>query len=206
MEVQVKELIEKIWNDGVKDAETKAAVIIKDAGAKAEAIIIAAKKEAAEMTARAREDAQKAEQAGREALKQAGRDLILNLQSRITDLFTVIVRAEVAQAMDAKVIGESIVKLIGSWQGNVSDIQVVLTEKDFAVLEDNLRGQLAAQVNKGLEIKPSAGLDSGFLVAVKDGSAYHNFSAEGIAAVLSESLNPRISALLAEGVKSKAEA
>ncbi|MBN1545967.1 MAG: hypothetical protein JW902_04835 [Syntrophaceae bacterium] len=206
MEVQVKELIEKIWNDGVKDAEMKASVIIKEAETKAETIITNAKKEAAQITAKAREDALRSEQAGREALKQAGRDLLLNLQSRITDLFNIIVKQEVASAMNEKIIGETIVRLIGSWKDDITNIQVVLSEKDYRDLEMQLRAKLAEQINKGLEIRPSASLDSGFLVAVKDGSAYHNFSAEGIAAVLSESLNPKISALLNEGLKGKAEA
>ena len=96
--------------------------------------------------------------------------------------------------------------LIGSWKDDIANIQIVLSEKDYSDLETHLRAKLAEQINKGLEIRPSASLDSGFLVAVKDGSAYHNFSAEGIAAVLSESLNPKISTLLNEGLKGKPEA
>ncbi len=206
MEVHVKELIEKIWNDGVKDAESKAAGIIREAESKAEAILANARKEAAQITAKSREEALKSEQAGREALKQAGRDLILNLQSKITDLFNIIVKQEIASAMDDKVLGEIIFRLLSAWPGNISNIQVVLSEKDYKDLEIYLREKLAEQINKGLEIRPSASLDSGFLIAVKDGSAYHNFSAEGIAAVLSESLSPKISALLNEGLKGKSEA
>jgi len=206
MEVQLKELIEKIKNDGVKDAEQKAAEIIKSADAKAEDIVAKARKEAALIVARAKEDALKSEQSGRESLKQAGRDLVLNLQSRITDLFNLIIKNEVAGAMDDKVLAETIVKLISSWKGDISDLQVLLSEKDYKNVENVLRSKLADQIKKGFEVKASSRLDAGFLVSVKDGSAYHNFSAEGIAEVLSEYLNPRISALLHEGIKGKAGA
>ena len=206
MEVQLKELIEKIKNDGVKDAEQKAAEIIKSADAKAEDIVAKARKEAAQIVARAKEDAFKSEQSGRESLKQAGRDLVLNLQSRITDLFNIIIKKEVAGSMDEKVLAETIVKLISSWKGDISDLQVLLSEKDYKNVENVLRSKLADHIKKGFEVKASSRLDAGFLVSEKDGSAYHNFSAEGIAEVLSEYLNPRISALLNEGIKGKAGA
>jgi V/A-type H+-transporting ATPase subunit E len=201
MEVQLKELIDKIKSDGVNVAETKAAEIVKDAEAKAQEIEERAKKEAAQIIAKAKEDALRSENSGKDALRQAGRDLVLNLQQKITDLFNVIIKAEVASSMDEKILGEAIAKLIGSWNTDVSDLKILLSKTDFGKAEAGLKTKLAAQISKGLDIKPSDQLDAGFLVSVKDGSAYHNFSAEGIAEVLSEYLNPRLSALLEEGVK-----
>lgn len=201
MEVQVKELIEKIKNDGVKTAEANAAKIIKDAEAKAEEIISKAKKDAAQSAVKAKEDAEKAEQSGKEALKQAGRDLLLNLQSRITVLFDKILKNEVTDAMDDKVMSEAISTLISSWKGDVSDLSVLLSEKDYVKVENALKSKLSDQIKKGFEVKASKSIDAGFLVSVKDGSAYYNFSNAGIAEVLSEYLNPRISVLLKEGVE-----
>ncbi|MDX9800370.1 MAG: V-type ATP synthase subunit E [Spirochaetia bacterium] len=203
MEVQLKELIEKIKIDGVKDAEVKAADIVKKAEAKAEEIVAKAKKEASRIITDAKEEAVKSGLSGQEALKQAGRDLVLNLQTKITDLFNIIIKQDVASAMDDKVLAETIVKLIGSWKGSTDNLQVLLSEKDYKNVENVLRTKLADQIKKGFEVKASKSLDAGFLVSMKDGSAYHNFSAEGIAEVLSEYLNPRISALLSEGVKGK---
>ncbi len=206
MEVQLKELIDKIKSDGVTVAESKAAEIIKNAEAKSQEIIEKAKKEAAQIVSKGKEDALRSENSGKEALRQAGRDLVLNLQSKIIDLFNVIIKNEVAGAMDEKVLGDAITKLITSWNGDVSNLKILLSEKDYEKVEKGLKAKLAEQIKKGFEIKPSKQLDAGFLVSVKDGSAYHNFSAEGIAEVLSEYLNPRLSALLEEGVKGKAGA
>ncbi len=206
MEVQLKELIEKIKKDGVETAESKASGIVKDAEAKAAEIISKANNDAAQITAKAKEDAVKSEQTGEEALKQAGRDLVLNLQTQITDLFNVIIKDEVASAMDEKVLGETIVKLISAWKGDDSKIQVLVSEKDLDKVEKNLKAKLADKIKKGFEVKASKNLDAGFLVSEKDGSAYHNFSAEGIAEVLSDYLNPRLAALVSDGVKEKAEA
>ncbi|MBO7047441.1 MAG: V-type ATP synthase subunit E, partial [Spirochaetia bacterium] len=59
MEVQVKELIDKIKTDGIKSAEDKAAQIIKEAQAKAETILANAKKEASAIVADAEDKAAK---------------------------------------------------------------------------------------------------------------------------------------------------
>ncbi len=206
MEVQLKELIEKIKKDGVETAEGKALQIVKDAEVKAAEIVAKANSDASQIVAKAKEDAARSEQTGEEALKQAGRDLVLNLQTQITELFNVIIKDEVASAMDEKVLVETIVKLISSWKGDESKIQVLVSEKDLDNVEKNLKAKLADKIKKGFEVKASKKLDAGFLVSEKDGSAYHNFSAEGIAEVLSDYLNPRIAALVNEGVKGKAEA
>jgi len=206
MEVQLKELIDKIKSDGVNVAESKAAEIIKDAEAKSQEILEKAKKEAAQIIAKGKEDAIRSENSGKDALKQAGRDLVLNLQQKITDLFNVIIKSETAGAMDERVLGDAITKLITSWKGDVSNLKIVLSDKDYEKVEKGLKSKLAEQIKKGLDIKPSEQLNAGFFVSAKDGSAYHNFSAEGIAEVLSEYLNPRLSALLEEGVKGKAGA
>ncbi|MCQ2603654.1 MAG: V-type ATP synthase subunit E [Spirochaetia bacterium] len=201
MEVQVKELIDKIKTDGIKTAEEKAAQIVKDAQAKAETIVANAKKEASVIVADAEEKAAKSKVSGEEAIKQAGRDLILNIREKITDLFNVILNNEVKGAMDDKLMGNVITNLISSWKGDDGDLEVLLPEKDIKSTEQYLMAKLADKVKKGLDIKPSRSIDAGFHVSAKDGSAYHNFSAEGIAEVFSDYLNPRLAKLLAEGIK-----
>ena len=138
--------------DGVKDAELKAADIVKNAEAKADEIVAKAKKEASRIIAGAKEEAVKSEQSGREALKQAGRDLVLNLQTKITDLFNIIIKKEVASAMDDKVLAETIVKLIGSWKSGTENLQVLLSEKDYRNVENVLRTTIADQIKKGFEV------------------------------------------------------
>ncbi len=206
MEVQVKELIDKIKTDGIKSAEDKAAQIIKEAQAKAETILANAKKEASAIIADADDKAEKSKISGEEAIKQAGRDLVLNIREKITALYNVILQNEVKGAMDEKLISDVIVKLISNWKGEDSaDLTVLVSEKDAKAVEQVLMNKLADKVKKGLDVKASKNIDAGFHVEAKDGSAYHNFSAEGIAEVFADYLNPRLANLLAEGIK-KAEA
>jgi V/A-type H+-transporting ATPase subunit E len=205
MEVQVKELIDKIKTDGIKSAEDKAAQIIKEAQAKAETILANAKKEASAIIADADDKAARSKISGEEAIKQAGRDLVLNIREKITALYNGILQNEVKGAMDEKLIGEVIVKLISSWKDEDADVTVLVSEKDAKAVEQVLMNKLADKVKKGLTVKPSKAIEAGFKIELKDGSAYLDCSDEGIVELLSDFLNPRLANLLSEGNK-KAEA
>lgn len=86
MDVQLKELIDKIKNDGVKSAEENAARIISEAEEKASGIIRKARENADTLRDTARADAEKTERSGKEALRQAGRDLVLTIKAEISTL------------------------------------------------------------------------------------------------------------------------
>ena len=65
MSEQIKELIEKIQQEGVKAAEDKARAIIDEAGLQAQAIIKEAQKEAQSIILGAQDRAAKMEESGR---------------------------------------------------------------------------------------------------------------------------------------------
>jgi V/A-type H+-transporting ATPase subunit E len=56
-------------------------------------------------------------------------------------------------------------------------------------------------LKKGIELKPFPELQAGFRIAMKDGSAYYNFSDQGIAEILAEYMNPRIAEIVQEAVE-----
>lgn len=197
MDVQLKELIETIKKEGVQSAEEKAAEIIKKAEQQSSEIVEKAQRDSERIVAKAKEDAERAEQAGRDALKQAGRDLLLNLRARITQIFDALVRQETSSALHGKVLEEAIVALMKAWNGEeLGQLEVRLPSSDLKELEASLRTRLAEQMKKGMEIKPTPDSKAGFLITEKGGNAYYDFSAEGVAEVLSEYLSPRLGELI----------
>lgn len=202
MDVQLKELIETIKTEGVKEAEDKSAAIISEAEAQAKSILEAARKEAEKIVASGRADAAKFEASGKEAVKQASRDLLLKIQGQIENLFDSLIQKESATAFSGKVLEESIVAVMKGWAEKGSlDLTVLLSDKDFKNLEKTLKDRLSAEMKKGLEIKPFSGVDAGFRIAEKDGGSYYNFTAQGVAEMLSEFLNPRLAELMKEAGK-----
>jgi V/A-type H+-transporting ATPase subunit E len=202
MDAQLNEIIETIKSEGVETAERQAAEIKKKAEEDADTTIRDAEKRAREIVDDARAEAQKLEASGKQALTQAGRDLILNLQNRITTLFDAVVEKATGEAYSADVVSEAVVALIKAWpEQQTSDLNVLLPESQREKVESQLRSKLADEIKAGLEIKPVQGIDAGFRISVKDGSVYYDFSSDGIAEVLSAHLNPR----LQEAVKQAAE-
>jgi V/A-type H+-transporting ATPase subunit E len=202
MDVQLQELIDKIKSEGIKTAEEESARVLKEAEHKSNDIIAGAHKEASGIIAKAKQEANRFEQTAKEAVKQAGRNTILSLRTRITEIFDAVIAEETKQAYSLKVLEEAIVSLIKAWnKKQIPNLQVLLSVPDLKKIEKQLKSRLAAELKKGIELKPFPELQAGFRIAMKDGSAYYNFSDQGIAEILAEYMNPRIAEIVQEAVE-----
>jgi len=202
MDVQLQELIDKIKSEGIKTAEQESARVLKEAEHKANDILADAHDEASSIIAKAKEEAHRFEQTAKEAVKQAGRNTILSLRTRVTEIFDAVIAEETKQAYSLKVLEEAIVSLIKAWsKEQVPNLQVLMSSSDLKKIEKQLKSRLAAELKKGVELKPFPQLQAGFRIAMKDGSAYYNFSDQGIAEILAEYLNPKIAEIVRETVE-----
>ncbi len=202
MDVQLKELIETIKTEGVKEAENKSDDILKTAEVKGREILDKAKKDADKIIADARAESDKQMASGNEALKQASRDLLLKMEGRVQKFFDVLLSEEIGTAFSGKVLEDSIVNILKGWSDKDStDVSVLLSEAEYKKLEGSLKSRLAAKLKAGVEIKPFSGIEAGFRISEKDGSAYYNFTSQGLAEMLSEFLNPRLAELMKEASK-----
>ena len=198
MDVQLQELIDKIKSEGIKTAEEESARVLKEAEHKANDITADAHKEASNIIAKAKQEAHRFEQTAKEAVKQAGRNTILSLRTRITEIFDAVIAEETKQAYSLKVLEEAIVSLN---KEQIPNLQVLLSVSDLKKIENQLKSRLAAELKKGVELKPFPELQAGFRIAMKDGSAYYNFSDQGIAEILAEYMNPKIAEIVQEAVE-----
>jgi V/A-type H+-transporting ATPase subunit E len=199
MDVQLKELIDKIKNDGVKSAEENATRIILEAEEKAAAIILQAEKKSDSIRETAKADAEKSERSGREALRQAGRDLVLTVKSEIESIFGKVLETEIGKALESDLLASVITAAVNSLaDSDKNGIEVLVSQKNLSQVETGLISSLGSEIASGLEIKPFKGIDAGFRISMKDGSAFYDFSEKEIAALLGRYLNPRLSKLLSE--------
>jgi V/A-type H+-transporting ATPase subunit E len=197
MDAQLQEIIETIKNEGVKNAEARQQEIIDNANSKAQSIIEDAKKEAESIVSKAKEEAQKHEASGKAALQQAGRDLVLTVRSEIEKLFDKVVHEATGEALTGEKLADAIVAALSNWdESKVGDLQLLLPEKSQKEVEEGLKKRLADAMKQGVEIKPVQSIPAGFRISTKDGSAYYDFSDEGIAEMLSAFVSPRLAELL----------
>ena len=200
MDVQLQELIDKIKKDGVASAESSAAAIIAEAEKKAAAIISEAESKAASIVSAGKSETERMEKASVDAIRQAGRNLLLSFRDGINAQLAAIVSAQTTGALSADALKTLVPETVKAWAGNTAtdDVSVLLPAKDLATVEASIQAALKAELAKGLELKADKSLSAGFRIGTKDGAAYYDFSAEAVADLFSAYLNPRTAAIMKE--------
>ena len=203
MDVQLQELIDKIKKEGVAQAESKSAEIIAAAEQKAAKIISDAEEKASNVIKSAKSETERMEKASVDAIKQAGRNLIISFRDGVNAELSALVSSETAKAYNADMLKTLIPETVKAWasKSEVSDISVLLSKKDASTLSSEFSALLKSEISKGLVIKTDDALSSGFRIGVKDGSAYYDFSAESVADLFSTYLNPRTSQIMKDAAE-----
>jgi len=198
MDVQLQELIDKIKKDGVSAAKTSAEQIISDATTQAEKIISDAEQQAEKIVKNAKAETERMEKASEDAIKQAGRNLIISFRDSITSELSAIVQAETAAAYSKDLLVKLIPETVKAWSANneAKDVSVLLNEKSLKELEGQLRAALKDEIAKGLELKADKNLSAGFRIGINNGEAYYDYSAEAVSDLFSAYLNPRTAAIM----------
>jgi V/A-type H+-transporting ATPase subunit E len=204
MDIQLQELIEKIKKDGVEAAQADAAKLRAGAEAEAAKIVDEAKRQAANIVAQGEADRVRSEKAGVAAVEQASRNLVLAFKAEIQGLLDKIVKEAVDSSYSVDVVKDVLPDLIKNWAAkNTDSLDVVLSGDDLKKLDDGFKKRLASQLKGGVDFKvgKSKSIEGGFHIAEKDGSAFYDFSAEAVAALLSAYLNPRLAELVKDAAK-----
>jgi V/A-type H+/Na+-transporting ATPase subunit E len=198
MSEKLKELLNKINREGVKQAEEKAKDIESKAGAGAEKIIKDANGRALKIVEKANEEAAKIKESSEAALKQAARDLTLSLKEEIKNIFNKIISAETGKTLSFENVSVIVTKLIEGYvknNGDVSDIKVLLKEEDLPRFQKYFLEKLKEKLKSGMEFKPSPNINAGFSISFDKGKSFFDFTDEGVAEALSVYLNPEVSKL-----------
>ena len=200
MEVQLQELIEQIKKDGVNVAETEAEKIINSAKAEAEKIIADAKASADKIIADAKAETERMTKSSEDAIRQAGRNLLISFRESVTRELALITERNVSKVYSSESLAQLIVTVVNTWASkpDAEDIAVVLNTEDLRALEDSLLAALKDKLSDGVTLKPNDNFDGGFRIAVNNGSAYYDYSAEAVVEMLSNYLSPRVTELLKE--------
>lgn len=200
MEVQIQELIDQIKKDGVEAAETEAEAILKAAREKAEKIISDAQTEADHILLSAKNENDRMVRSGEEALRQAGRNLLISFRESVTRELERITADHVAAVYASDAFAQLILHIVENLANkpDADDITVILNTEDLERLEENLLAALKERMLNGITLKANDNFDGGFRVAADHGNAYYDYSAEAVVEMLSNYLSPKITKLLKE--------
>ena len=200
MEIQLQELINQIKKDGVEAAEAQAEAIIDAAKAEAEKIISAAKAEADKLIANAKAENDKTVKSGEDALRQAGRNLLISFRESVNREVKTIAGDNVSAVYSSDALKQIIAEAVGCWAAkpDSDDITVLLNSADLAKFEEGILAELKAKMLDGVTLKANDNFDGGFRIAVNNGAVYYDYSAESVTDMMSSYLGAKVTALLKE--------
>lgn len=194
MAENLQQLIDRIKKEGIAAAKTEADAILAKAKTEAAAMRVEAEKAAKALNEKAEKDAKLFEERGKQALEQAGRDLVITVKGAVEALFSGIVASATGQAVKGEVLDRLIEKIAGQLAGQKAEIQVSREDKDAVtrLLSSKFKDLMA----QGLEVKPSGDVIRGFKVLFKDRNMSLDFTGEAIAQSLSVFLRPQLAEIL----------
>lgn len=200
MEIQLQELIDQIKNDGVKAAECEADAILASAKAEAEKIVAEAKAEADKIIANAKSENDRIVKSGEDAIRQAGRNLLISFRESVNRELNVILGENVSAVYSSENIAKIVINVVESWakKEDADSIEVILNSESLKEFEDTILAGLKEKMICGVTLKANDNFDGGFRIAVNDGGAYYDYSAEAVVDMLSNYLSPKITNLLKE--------
>lgn len=200
MEIQLQELIDQIKKEGVEAAEAQAEAILLAAKNEADKIISDAKSQADKMILNAKNENERAVKSGEDAIRQAGRNLLISFRESITKEINTLVGAQVSSVYSSEVLSELIIKAVEAWisKPDAENITVLLDSDELNKLENEVKEGLKAKMLNGITLKANNSVDGGFRISVNNGAVYYDYSKEAVTDMLSAYLSPRITALLKE--------
>ena len=200
MEVRLQELIDQIKKDGAEAAEAEAKAIVESAKADAEKIVADAQAQADKIIADAKVETERMTRSSEDAIRQAGRNLLISFRESVTREFKAIVGESVTAVYSSEAFAGLIINIVENWSNkpDAEDIDVILNTQDLYKLKETLLAALKEKMLKGITLKANDNFDGGFRIAVNNGSAYYDYSAAAVVDMLSNYLSPKVTELLKE--------
>jgi len=197
MAEEIKDLIAKIQQEGIKVAEDSSAKIKKEADTLAQKIVADAKAQAKKIIAEANSEAKRLEDSTQASLKQAGRDLLISLRQEINSTLDAIIKTNLRQALSVEELSGIIISLIKSASFSLgTEVIISLSQQDKEKLEKEFLRQLIQESKKQITLKSVDSIDGGFTISFDAGKSIFDFTTLALAEYVSINLRPELAKIL----------
>ncbi len=194
---EIRDLIDKINQEGIQAAEQKAKHIEEEARQRVAEILQKAKAEAEKLIEDAKKEISGYQESARASLKQAGRDLLLDLKKELNEILGRLVTFQIKEALKPQEMAQIIYSLIKEYKGKEKgDIVVSLNKADLEKLEKAMFSALQGEIKSKIVLKPSEEISAGFLISYDSGKSYFDFTDTALVEYISMYLKPKLTEIL----------
>ena len=202
MAEEIRDLIEKINQEGIRAAEEKARNIEAAAKQRADDTLAQAKLEAEEMIAAAKDRIHREDEKGKTLLVQAGRDLLLSLRKEINAMLGCIVVSDIQQVLTPEALFKLLLEVVRNYSGGErNDITIFLNKEDLETLEKNFLHKLIEETKKKIILRPAEEISGGFTISFDSGKSCYDFTDKALAEYIGTYLKPKLNQILQEAMK-----
>ena len=202
MAEEIRDLIEKINQDGIRAAEEKGRQIEAAAQEQAGEILDRARHETEGMLSAAREKIRREEENEKTVLAQAGRDLLLSLRNEIGAMLGRLLEGEVRATLTPEALATLLSDVIRRESaGEGGDIAVYLKKDDLERLEAHFLQRLREETKKQIVLMPADGISGGFIISYDGGKSCFDYTDRALAAYLGARLKPELDRILKGAAK-----
>lgn len=198
MSEELNSLLARIKNEGIEKAEAESKAIIESAKAQAAKICEKAEADAAEKRAAAERDAAAFQSRAEATVRQAMRDVKLQLATELEKKVDDFISLGVKKALsNTESVTDWVSKAVDSYlaQGE-KGIEITLGG-DVAKMADAVRSAIAKKAEQGgIEFESSPAFPNGFTVKLDNGRVEQCFTQDAITDALSRLLRPELADLL----------
>lgn len=198
----IRDLINKINEEGIKAAEEKGRDIEDRARQSADEILGRARLEADELVAAAKDRIRSEDEKEKKLLAQAGRDLLLSLRKEINAMLGRIVVSDIRDALNPEVLSRILIEVIRNQSaGEEINPVVSLNNEDLEILEKNYLHKLRKETENAIILRPSEEISAGFVISYDSGKSYYDYTDKALAEYIGTYLKPKLNRLLNEALK-----
>ena len=204
MSEELQSLLEKINAEGVRKAENERGAILAKARAEAAEIVAEAERRAAETTARAESESAALRSRAENAIRQAARDLVLELKHELESRLNAAVGGAAKAALTPELMTEIIRALAERFAADPEgEITVLAAVRETAALDAALKGALASSLKAKPVVLADAGISGGVEVKTQGDELYFDFSLEALTEVLAAYVGGRVAEIFAAPTAAK---
>lgn len=194
---ELQQLLERIQKEGVDEAGRQSQALIQAAEARAAVIRSQTEQEATERRATVAREAVAFQRRAEQAVRQAARDVLLQVERDLGALFDRLLRADVDQALAAPdLVATLALEAARAYVSGGEQAVTILVSSRGEELVRALQAQLAVQAQEGVTLESEDASFSGFRLRLAGGRVEHSFTGSAIAAAVGRLLRPQLAALL----------
>ena len=196
---ELQGLLDRIQTEGFRKTEAEAQRILTEARAEAARITAAAQADAKARLEAAEREAETMTAKGREALKQAGRDILLSLRQQLQERLQGVVRAGIGQALTPEALTTVIQAAVQAYLahgGRINRLDILVNPGTIAPLEAAMLSRLKDDLSLNPTLVPAPGVKAGFQLVFNGEDAVYDFSDQALAEALGTFLSPKLAELI----------